>query len=119
MKNQLSILSGFQSTNRANTLAQKVVRANIAQNLSDLGTFYNPTNWAFLNDTEFPPTHDYIDPPNETEELVNGRTEMDSQRFHVSEPVDIRTWDFVDAHLLSRISVPHSPSTCRRTRLST
>ncbi|EIN14491.1 hypothetical protein PUNSTDRAFT_140772 [Punctularia strigosozonata HHB-11173 SS5] len=73
---------GFQTTNRANTLAKKVVRANIALNLSEIGTFYNPVNWAFLNDTEFPPTHNYIDPPNETEEPVNGQIEKDAQRFH-------------------------------------
>ena len=39
--------SGFQSTNRANPLAQKILAADIAQGLNDSLTFYTPDNCAY------------------------------------------------------------------------
>ncbi|THH11140.1 hypothetical protein EW146_g8141, partial [Bondarzewia mesenterica] len=71
---------GFQSTSRANPLAQKILKADIAQGLTDALTFYSPDNWAFLNDTEMPLTFDYNDPA--VLLTTNGRLDPTSQRFH-------------------------------------
>ncbi|KAI5117463.1 hypothetical protein M0805_004067 [Coniferiporia weirii] len=69
---------GFQSSSRANTLAQKIVKNDIALGVNDL--FYSPDNWAFFNDTEFPETFDYNDPS--TPFTINDRSDPTSQRFH-------------------------------------
>lgn len=90
--------SGFQSTNRANPLAQKILAADIAQGLNDTLTFYTPDNcmffiWpirshflyhfsvAFLNNTVMPLTHNYNNPS--VAFRVNGVTDQNSQRFFV------------------------------------
>ncbi|KAI0686326.1 hypothetical protein BC835DRAFT_1408615 [Cytidiella melzeri] len=70
---------GFQSINRANTLAQKIVASDIAQGLDDSFSFYTPDNWAFLNNTVMPLTHNYITPS--VPFFVNGVTDHFSQRF--------------------------------------
>ncbi|THH27364.1 hypothetical protein EUX98_g6832 [Antrodiella citrinella] len=70
---------GFQSTNRANPLAQKIVAADIALGNTDQFTFYSPDNWAFLNDTEQPLTFNYIDPA--VIRKTNGVNDPTSQRF--------------------------------------
>ncbi|EKM57181.1 uncharacterized protein PHACADRAFT_160711 [Phanerochaete carnosa HHB-10118-sp] len=70
---------GFQSTNRGNTLAKKIVASDIALGLNDNLSFYTPDNWAFLNNTEMPLTHNYINPS--VPFTVNGVTDQDSQRF--------------------------------------
>ncbi|KAF8892937.1 hypothetical protein BD779DRAFT_1507835 [Infundibulicybe gibba] len=71
---------GFVSTNRANPLAQKIVAADIAQGLDATLSFYSPDNWAFLNGTVMPETHNYITPS--APFTVNGRSDPSSQRFH-------------------------------------
>lgn len=102
--------SGFESTARANALAQKVVANDIALRVTQ--TFYSPINCqslvavvfilifganvcssmasegAFLNDTEFPLSHNYITPP--APFTVNGVSDPTSQRFHVSD--NIHQW---------------------------
>jgi len=70
--------SGFQSSTRANPLAQKIVKSVIAQDIEFLN--YTPDNWAFLNDTDFPNNKDFTDPP--VPILVNGVIDENSQRFH-------------------------------------
>ncbi|KAF9011868.1 hypothetical protein BDQ17DRAFT_793629 [Cyathus striatus] len=71
---------GFQSTNRANPLAQKIVAADIALGLDASISFYTPDNWAFLNDTIMPLDFNYINPS--APFVVNGRSDPMSQRFH-------------------------------------
>ena len=72
--------SGFQSTNRANPLAQKILAADIAQGLNDSLTFYTPDNWAFLpSNVEMPANHNYMKPVVQRE--INGQTFVESQRF--------------------------------------
>uniref|UniRef100_A0A8H8CIE2 Tail specific protease domain-containing protein n=1 Tax=Psilocybe cubensis TaxID=181762 RepID=A0A8H8CIE2_PSICU len=72
---------GFESTQRANPLAQKIVAAHVALgNNSIQELFYNPTQWAFLNDTIMPVTFDYNNPS--APFVVNGKSDPTSQRFH-------------------------------------
>ncbi|KAF9474386.1 hypothetical protein BDN70DRAFT_884883 [Pholiota conissans] len=71
---------GFQSTQRGNPLAQKIVAAHVAMGVNDIGTFYSPDNWAFLNDTIMPVTFNYDKPT--LPFVVNGRIDPTSQRFH-------------------------------------
>jgi len=71
---------GFQSTSRANPLAQKIVAADIALGNTDQITFYSPDNWAFLNDTQQPLTFNYNDPA--VIRKTNGVADPTSQRFH-------------------------------------
>ncbi|PPQ92503.1 hypothetical protein CVT25_010336 [Psilocybe cyanescens] len=70
---------GFQSTQRANPLAQKIVAAHVALGDNDIGTFYSPSNWAFLNDTLMPDNFNYNNPA--APFFVNGRSDPTSQRF--------------------------------------
>ena len=93
---------GFQSSARGNTLAQTIVKADIAKNVSvnavrpfslirhftcptetELKTqaFYPPPNWNFLNNTPFPATFDYADPSLPFH--INGKSEPTTQRFLV------------------------------------
>ncbi|KIM41633.1 hypothetical protein M413DRAFT_411566 [Hebeloma cylindrosporum] len=71
---------GFQSTQRANALAQKIVAAHVALGQNDIENFYSPHNWAFQNDTIMPVTFNYNDPS--APFMVNGRSDPTSQRFH-------------------------------------
>jgi hypothetical protein len=72
--------AGFQSTNRGNALAQKIVANDIALGIDGFSSFYTPDNWAFLNGTQMPVDYNYMDP---TEPLVvNGQKDRTSQRFH-------------------------------------
>ncbi|OBZ76716.1 hypothetical protein A0H81_03224 [Grifola frondosa] len=70
---------GFQSTSRANPLAQKILKADIARNVSFEVAFYPSQNWAFLNNTEMPASFDYNDP--DVTSKINGATYAESQRF--------------------------------------
>ncbi|KAI0790457.1 hypothetical protein C8Q75DRAFT_117560 [Abortiporus biennis] len=79
---------GFQSTSRANPLAQKILQADIAQGLTDQITFYSPDNWAFLNDTEMPLNFDYNDPS--VPFKINGVTDQNSIRFHDICPLSVQ-----------------------------
>ncbi|EIM87280.1 uncharacterized protein STEHIDRAFT_156264 [Stereum hirsutum FP-91666 SS1] len=71
---------GFECTVRANTLAQKIVAADIALNDSSTGVFYAPPNWAFLNDTQFSLNENFETP--DIQFIVNGQDQPTSQRFH-------------------------------------
>ncbi|KAI0089698.1 hypothetical protein BDY19DRAFT_889505 [Irpex rosettiformis] len=73
--------TGFQSTNRANPLAQKIVAADIALGLNNNLVFYTADNFAFLNNTQMPASHNYITPS--VPFHVNGTraTDQTSQRF--------------------------------------
>lgn len=70
---------GFQTSIRANPLAQKIVEGNINQSLTASLDFYSPDNWAFLNDTKFPINFNYVNPS--VSLTINGRTDPASQRF--------------------------------------
>ncbi|GJJ13364.1 hypothetical protein Clacol_007616 [Clathrus columnatus] len=71
---------GFQSSMRANTLAQKIVQSDIARNVSSMEVFYPPSNWASLkNDVEFPNNFNYITPS--LPSFINGESQPTSQRF--------------------------------------
>ncbi|KAJ7178031.1 hypothetical protein C8R46DRAFT_1174054 [Mycena filopes] len=71
---------GFQSTNRANPLARKIVASDIELGLDDTFTFYTADNWAFLNGTQMPADYDYMTP--DVPIIVNGQVDANSQRFH-------------------------------------
>ena len=91
---------GFQSTNRANPLAQKIVASDIALGLNDNFAFYTADNCrsgshayrcrcslqnlivAFLNNTQMPASFNYM-APSETR-TINGQRFTESQRFGVS-----------------------------------
>ncbi|KAI0763881.1 hypothetical protein BC629DRAFT_967496 [Irpex lacteus] len=72
---------GFQSTNRANPLAQKIVAADIALGLNDNFAFYTADNFAFLNNTQMPASHNYITPSVAFRVNGTGVTDQTSQRF--------------------------------------
>ena len=97
--------SGFQSTMRANPLAQKILASVISLGLNDTISFYTPDNCrhpfhilsltsassgtdangdsggAFLNDTAMPLNHNYMTPT--TARTINGQQFTESQRFAV------------------------------------
>jgi len=72
-------IPGFQTTSRANPLAQKILKAEIAQGLNSSVTRYSGDNWLFLNGTQMPADFDYNDPP--LPYVINGRQDPTSQRF--------------------------------------
>ncbi|KAG5351078.1 hypothetical protein C0989_008086 [Termitomyces sp. Mn162] len=74
--------SGFVSTVRANTLAQKIVATDIELELTDTLSFYTGDNYAFLNGTHMGANFNYITPS--VPFIVNGRSDPTSQRFHVN-----------------------------------
>jgi len=90
---------GFQTTSRANTLAQKILKADIAQGLDNSVTVYLADNcmlsceaftWKmtfiavlFLNGTQMPSDFNYYDPP--LSYVINGLQDPTSQRFLVLE----------------------------------
>ena len=94
-----AIVSGFQSTNRANPLAQKILASDIELGVTSEISFYTADNCEFLrhiqveasltsysgaflsNNTEMPPTANYMAPP--TSRQINGQTYVESQRFLV------------------------------------
>ncbi|KAJ6613551.1 hypothetical protein B0H10DRAFT_2047628 [Mycena sp. CBHHK59/15] len=71
---------GFQSSNRANPLARKIVAADIALGLNFDFSFYTADNWAFFNGTEMSADYDYMVP--DVPVVINGRADATSQRFH-------------------------------------
>ncbi|THH12597.1 hypothetical protein EW146_g7542 [Bondarzewia mesenterica] len=73
------LAGGYQTSIRANPLAQKIVEGNIQQDLGASLDFYSPDNWAFLNDTKFPINYNYVDPA--VPLSINGQTVPMSQRF--------------------------------------
>ncbi|OCH94582.1 hypothetical protein OBBRIDRAFT_100132 [Obba rivulosa] len=70
---------GFQSTNRANPLAQKIVENVIAKGITSNFSFYAPDNWASLDNVMLPNTFNYDQPP--VTSVINGATYIESQRF--------------------------------------
>ncbi|KAL1948464.1 hypothetical protein VTO73DRAFT_12539 [Trametes versicolor] len=70
---------GFQSTNRANPLAQKILASDIALGLDSNVAFYAGDNWAFLNNTQRSSSDNYMSPP--SSRVINGQTFVESQRF--------------------------------------
>ncbi|KAI0672323.1 hypothetical protein C8Q78DRAFT_1077857 [Trametes maxima] len=70
---------GFQSTSRANPLAQKIVASDIELGVTSAIAFYPAGNWAFLNNTQRPETDNYNQPA--TSRRINGQTFVESQRF--------------------------------------
>ncbi|KAI0356925.1 hypothetical protein OH77DRAFT_182654 [Trametes cingulata] len=71
---------GFESTNRANPLAQKILASDIELGVTSAIAFYPADNWAFLsNDTQMSPKNNYMKPP--TSRIINGQTFVESQRF--------------------------------------
>ncbi|KAF8579069.1 hypothetical protein K439DRAFT_1638297 [Ramaria rubella] len=70
---------GFQSSSRANPLAQTVLKGDIARNISTNAAFYPSANWNSLNNTPFPAAFDYNDPSLPFH--INGQSEPTSQRF--------------------------------------
>ncbi|KAI0058356.1 hypothetical protein BV25DRAFT_1919409 [Artomyces pyxidatus] len=72
--------AGFQSTNRANPLAKKILASDIAQGLNDQVSYYTADDFAFLNNTEMPASYNYFEPS--SSEFVNGKSDPTSQRFY-------------------------------------
>ncbi|KAI9513403.1 hypothetical protein F5148DRAFT_3736 [Russula earlei] len=72
-------LPGFQTTTRANPLAQKIVKSDIAEGLNRTVSVYSPDNWLFLNGTHMPLDFDYYDPT--LPYVINGQQDPTSQRF--------------------------------------
>ncbi|KAH9834923.1 uncharacterized protein C8Q71DRAFT_132075 [Rhodofomes roseus] len=72
---------GYSSAVRANTLAQKIVAADIAQGINDSYAFYPPDNWAYEgNDTAMDQSYNYITPY--VTRTINGVAYNESQRFY-------------------------------------
>ncbi|KAI9463969.1 hypothetical protein BJY52DRAFT_1401034 [Lactarius psammicola] len=70
---------GFQTTMRANPLAQKIVKAGIHQRHNNSISFYAPDSWQFLNGTQMPLNFNYIEPS--VPFVINGRDDATSQRL--------------------------------------
>ncbi|KAH9169340.1 hypothetical protein EDB89DRAFT_1908637 [Lactarius sanguifluus] len=104
---------GFQTTSRANPLAQKIVKAGIKQRHSSFISFYAPDNWQFLNGTRMPFDFDYNDPS--VPFIVNGRNDPTSQRFEDICPipnVKIPTVPPLDLNKIAIIGNGNCASTC-------
>jgi len=71
--------SGFQTTSRANPLAQKILESEITQGLNSSLTRYSADNWLFLNGTQMPINFAYNRPS--LPYRVNGHKDPTSQRF--------------------------------------
>ncbi|KAI9513435.1 hypothetical protein F5148DRAFT_5147 [Russula earlei] len=86
--------SAFESTSRANPLAQRILRADIRQNLNSTNSFYTGDNWQFVNGSKMSQTDDYNDPS--VLYIINNRNEPTSQRFE-------------DLCPLANVTLPESP----------
>ncbi|KAI0752695.1 hypothetical protein C8Q80DRAFT_469989 [Daedaleopsis nitida] len=105
---------GFQSTNRANPLAQKIVASDIALGLTADLSFYTPDNYAFLNDTPIPATFNYMTPS--TSRIINGQKFTEAQRFGDTCPtsftVDIPEEPFFPPQKIAIVGNGNCASTC-------
>ncbi|KAI0705325.1 hypothetical protein C8Q76DRAFT_683057 [Earliella scabrosa] len=103
---------GFQSTNRANPLAQKIVASDIALGLNDNFAFYTADNFAFLNNTQMPASFNYM-APSETR-TINGQRFTESQRFGDVCPfiVDIPEEPFFAPEKIAIVGNANCASTC-------
>ncbi|KAJ2914947.1 hypothetical protein MD484_g5436, partial [Candolleomyces efflorescens] len=88
--------AGFDSTNRANPLAQKIVKSAINLELDSSWLFFAANNWAFPNGTRMYPWYDYMDPA--TNITVNGKDDQTSQRLH-----DVCQWSYI-------LEIPSKPA---------
>ncbi|TFK31947.1 hypothetical protein BDQ12DRAFT_671469 [Crucibulum laeve] len=70
---------GFVSSIRAGSLAQKIVAADIVQELDVTRTFFTADNWLDVNGTRMQKSFDYINPP--TALTINDRSDPTSKRF--------------------------------------
>ncbi|KAF8525560.1 hypothetical protein BU17DRAFT_41653 [Hysterangium stoloniferum] len=70
---------GFQSSSRANPLAQKIVKADIARNITLIQAIYSPANWASVQNVPFADNFNYNDPAIPLD--INGKSQPMSQRF--------------------------------------
>ncbi|KAH9012207.1 hypothetical protein EDB84DRAFT_1645112 [Lactarius hengduanensis] len=71
--------SEYQSTSRANPLAQKIVKEKVELGINGTTGFYASHNWRFINGTRMPVAYNYNDPP--LPWVINGRDGSTSQRF--------------------------------------
>ncbi|KAH9169339.1 hypothetical protein EDB89DRAFT_2073032 [Lactarius sanguifluus] len=104
---------GFQTTLRANPLAQKIVKAVIQQGHNSSISFYAPDNWQFLNGTQMPLDFDYNDPS--VPYIINGLDDPTSQRFEDICPtsnVTIPTVPPLDLNQIAIIGNGICASTC-------
>ncbi|KAI9450194.1 hypothetical protein BJY52DRAFT_199868 [Lactarius psammicola] len=69
----------YQSTSRANPLAQEIVKGNVELRRNGSDCAYASDNWRFLNGTRMPVAFNYNDPP--LSYFINGRNDVTSQRF--------------------------------------
>ncbi|KAF5323124.1 hypothetical protein D9611_009260 [Ephemerocybe angulata] len=106
--------AGFDSTNRANPLAQKIVSSAIDQNLDSSWLFYAGNNWAFTNGTRMYPWYNYMDPTINI--TVNGKDDKTSQRLHdvcdLSYIIDIPTEPTFNLSNVAIVSNGLCSSTC-------
>lgn len=72
-------IPGFQSTSRANPLAQKIVERNIAQGIPHYLSSYASSNWLLTDGTRMPKDYNYNNPP--TPYDINDQNQPTSQRF--------------------------------------
>ncbi|KAI0267484.1 hypothetical protein BC834DRAFT_982168 [Gloeopeniophorella convolvens] len=104
---------GFQSASRANPLAQKIVKADIALGVNSTLVFYPSDNWVFVNGTQMPANLDYNTPS--VPVIVNGRNQPTSQRFGdvcPASPVEIPTTPPFDLKNVAIASNGGCASTC-------
>ncbi|KAJ7594181.1 hypothetical protein C8J56DRAFT_1002138 [Mycena floridula] len=105
---------GFVSTARGNSLAQKIVAADIALGLDESLTFYTADNWAFLNGTQMSASFNYMQPPDPL--IINGRKDFTSQRFHdtceLAFSVPVPTEPPFDVNSIAIVSNGNCASTC-------
>ncbi|KAI0827407.1 hypothetical protein BC628DRAFT_177026 [Trametes gibbosa] len=103
---------GFQSTARANPLAQKILASDIALGLTSEVAFYAPDNWASPNNTIFSIEDNYMMPS--TSRQINGQTYVESQRFQDSCPftVDLPEDPPFDPSKIAIVGNGNCASTC-------
>ncbi|KAF5325046.1 hypothetical protein D9619_009605 [Psilocybe cf. subviscida] len=105
---------GFQTTQRANPLAQKIVAAHVALGNNDIELFYSPSNWAGLNDNILPANFNYNNPSFPF--IVNGKFDPTSQRLHdtctesFSQPIPVNPP--FDLNKVAIVSNANCASTC-------
>ncbi|KAI9431511.1 hypothetical protein H4582DRAFT_1822465 [Lactarius indigo] len=69
----------YQSTSRANPLAQKIVEETVELGITGSTSIYASDNWLFLNDTRMPVAHNYNNPS--LPFVINSANSFTSQRF--------------------------------------
>ncbi|KAH9955472.1 hypothetical protein BC827DRAFT_1271685 [Russula dissimulans] len=106
-------VNGFQSTSRANPLAQKILKADITKHINSSYSFYAGGNWLFLNGTQMPENYDYYDPSLPYQ--INDQNQPTSQRFEdlcAFRNVTIPSDPPVDLNRIAIIGNGNCASTC-------